>query len=83
MKIWMFNDSDYVAAETLEEAKNFYEKLLSDDDVFSEPYELTKEDMNTHIYTDVHNDTSYFQEELDRRIAANEYFPQIFASTEY
>ena len=90
-KIFVFqmNDCDWMAAATPESAIAGYEEYKSPDDDFVKepPTELSDETMARLKFTGEPGEpdagTRTFREELDRRIAAGETFPQFFASTEY
>jgi len=87
MKIFSMNDCDWVAAETLEDAKAFYLRDcwsgVEDEGTFDDPHEVPADKMQTMIFhSDEHGDLT-FQQELDRQIANGGKFPAFFASTEY
>lgn len=88
MKVFCMNDCDWMAAETLEEAKASYLKDYwgggkeHEDEAFDAPYELTPEQMEKMMFQG-DDYTCSFQEELNNQVAAGQTFPCFFASTEY
>ena len=91
IKVFSMNDCDWVAAETLEEAKSWYKDFCSsssdpDEEVFDDPHEVSSEDMKKLKFNDEDGSkpvTRTFQEQLDRIVDRGEPFPLFFASSEY
>ncbi len=84
VKIFRMDDCMWYAAESLEAAVAGYEAdhdcLPPDDDA----NEVSDADMDRLQFVDEDGVTRRsFREELTRRVAAGDVFPQIFASTEY
>lgn len=59
MKIYKLNDSDYVAAENLEDAKKCLQEMIGEEDsemfesdYIDDPYEVSQDEMNRLKYTD-------------------------------
>jgi len=86
MKIFAMNDCDWMAAEDAESAKSAY---ISDDGEDSDqpPIELTDEEMDKFRFADedVRDPEKWptFRQDLQRRIASGQEFPQFFASTDF
>ena len=88
MKVFRMNDYDWWADETLEKAIANYRAdqltMVNEDDIdTSDAYEVSDEAMEALRYHDDNGPTWSFREELNRRIAAGEPFPCLFASTEW
>ena len=96
MKIWQMSDYDWIAAETLEEAKDCLaeelgmEKPEDLEEYIDDPYALSEADLDLLKFCDCdeHGDpdpskpSRTFREELAQRVAANVRFPCYFAGTE-
>ena len=93
--IFAMNDCDWVAAETMQQAKqclaDHVDRGVVDEkfeqDFLDEPYKLSPLAMDKLKYIG-DEDNPYekpvtFTQELKNRIDAGEKFPQFFASTEY
>jgi hypothetical protein len=85
IKVFQINDCDWVAAQSMDEAKSFYLTQMNPDEDFSDSCELTPEDMDRVRFHDEDkpDEVVSFRQQLDAMIAAGEIFPQFFASTEY
>lgn len=95
IKIFQMNDCDWVAAETLAEAKqclaDHIDRGVVDEqferDFIKEPYAISKEAMDKLKFLGdegaPYEAPVTFRQELKRRINAGEKFPQMFASTEF
>lgn len=91
MKIFSMNDCDWMAAETLEEAKAEYLATvwsgIVDEGTFDDPGEVPADKMQTMKFRREEDEPGprvcSFQDELDRLIANGAKFPRFFASTEY
>ena len=90
MKIFSMNDCDWVAAETLEEAKAAYlehtyitNSTNDEHDAFDDPGEITEIQYDKLLFHDEDGKVRSFREQLQHMIAAGEKFPTFFASTEY
>ena len=92
IKIFQMNENDYVAARTLEEAKQCLADLLNnglmneefEKECIDEPHELTELDLDYRVMHDEHgNQTGTFNECLAEMIKDGETFPAYFASSEY
>jgi len=95
MKVFRMNDHDWVAAETREQAEQFYRHVEVDECDLTEeefreeqegqvPHELGSAAMTNLLFTDDDGKTKRtFQDQLDRLVEEKAEFPCIFASTEY
>jgi hypothetical protein len=90
VKVFRMNDCDWVAAPTLEEAKDWYQQTFrpTDDeaDLFDGPSEVDDTHMNGMLFRDEDGPetlTRTFREQLNLMIERGESFPAFFASTEY
>jgi hypothetical protein len=88
IKIFGMNDCDWVAARTIEEARDFYRTFVGKaafeeyEEEGCEPHEEQR--INNLPYTDdEHPQPITFAEQLQRMIASGEQFPAFFATTEY
>jgi hypothetical protein len=84
IKIIQVNDCDWVAAETVEEAKEWYKKEFGSDDAdVEEARELTDKEMETLSFKDEDQNRKHsFKEQLELMREAGISFPAYFASTE-
>jgi hypothetical protein len=88
-KVFRLNDTDWWAAETLDEAKADYLKMVGgpEREYLDDPRELTDREMEDHqFYPDgVVEEAISFAEELQNRIRDHKgvKFSELFASTEY
>jgi hypothetical protein len=89
MKIFSMNDCDWMAAETLEEAKAAYIATVwagtrePEHDAFDDPGEILPEHYDKLMFTDFDENTKCtFREQLNKMIARGDKFPAFFASTE-
>ena len=89
MKVFSMNECDWMAAETLEEAKAEYlaNYHFDEEDAFDNPHEVPADKM---LKMRFHREPDEpgpkicsFQEELDRLVENGAKFPRFFASTEY
>jgi len=82
IKVFRLNDYDWWAGESLESVKKSYMEAtgLDEFEAFDDDYELSEEDMNREIYTDEDGSTRTFKEQLNKMIAENRTFPEVFAS---
>lgn len=89
LKIFSMNDCDYMAAETLDEAKKEYAANWSgmghddDKDMFDDPGEITPIQYEKLLFHDEDGKVRSFREQLQLLIDKGEKFPTFFASTEY
>ena len=85
MKVFRLNEYEWWAGESLESVKKMYMEVtgLDEDEAFEDDYELSEEDMNREIYTDEDGSTRTFKEQLNKMIAENRTFPEVFASCDY
>jgi hypothetical protein len=89
IKLWQFNDVDWVAAETQKDAEECFASVMDPDLIDrDEIRELTEEEMNRLIFLDdpYNPDESgkrSFREELDAMVSRGEAFPSMFATSEY
>lgn len=88
IKVFSMNDCDWMAGETLEACKAEYLRMYTGEtgeDAFEDPGEVPADKMAKLRYRDDDDGavSRSFKEELDRRVAAGQPFPQFFASTEY
>ena len=91
MKIWKMNECDWVAAETLKDAKKALAdtfgctiKETEDEPYFEEPHEIAEEEYDKlKIMNEERKEVCTFREELERLQKDGENFPRMFASTEY
>lgn len=79
MKVWKFDDCDFVAAETLAEALAWY---LEETGVT--PEEITEESLDQTVWTgetpdDPEGERVSFSDYIERVRAAGEAFPQVIA----
>ena len=83
MKIFSMNDCEWMAAETLEEAKVAYlEQTGEDEDLLDDPGEIAESQYDKLMFRD-DDGSRTFRQQLDLMIARGEKFPTFFASTEY
>ena len=88
MKIFSMNDCDWMAAETLEEAKAAYLATCwsgtrePEEEAFDDPGEISAEAYDKVLFTDEDGAKRSFREQLQRMIDSGEKFPTFFASTE-
>ena len=89
MKIFSMNDCDWMAAETLEEAKAAYlAECWSgtgelDEDAFDDPDEISAAQYDGLLFSDEDGTKRTFREQLQRMMeSGREKFPTFFASTE-
>ena len=88
MKIFSMNDCDWMAAETLEEAKSAYLATCwegtrePEEAAFDDPGEISAEAYDKVLFTDEDGAKRSFREQLQRMIDSGEKFPTFFASTE-
>lgn len=89
MNIYSFCDMDFIAAETEEDAIDFYKKMF---EIFDEEIDVTKlseEQLNTYIFYFEEGDREDnilhmpFKQHLEELIKQEAKFPLFFASTEY
>lgn len=92
LKIWQVTDAEWFAAVSTEEALKAYAEYAegcygkdSDEwktllEEFGEP---VASDMDRLRFTDDNGESRTFREELTRRIADGDEFPQFFATSEY
>jgi len=88
MKVFSMNDYDWMAAETLEEAKATYlEHTGEDEGTLDDVCEVSAENMAKLQFRREPDEPGpqvcSFQDELDRLVANGAKFPRFFASTEY
>lgn len=90
MKIFSMNDCDWMAAETLEEAKAAYIATVwagtrePEVEAFDDPGEISEEQYDKLLFTDFDANTKCtFRQQLERMIQQGEEFPAFFASTEF
>lgn len=89
IKVWTMNDCDWVAAGTLEEAREYYKEITgmdhdecNFDDGSEEP--ISDEAMDKMKFHDEGlPEPITFRQQLDRLLAQGQQFPMFFASTEY
>lgn len=96
VKIWQMSEYDWVAAETLEEAKDCLSLTLGCEtpeeleEYLDDPRELTEAELDEYEFCDSDEDGNpnpevgkrSFREELARQVAAGTKFPCYFAGTE-
>ena len=85
MKVFAMNDCDWMAADTLDEAKALYLKEYGEE-VDEDARPLTDAEMDSLVFVETDSlpeRRCTFREELERRVASGQEFPQFFASTEY
>ena len=88
LKIFRMNDCDWMAAETLEQAKRGYLQTVwggtgeCDDEAFDCPGEISEAQYDRLLFRDDDGTTRTFREQLQRMIERGEKFPCFFASTE-
>jgi hypothetical protein len=89
VNIYKLNDCDWVAAESIEEARTFYKDLtgLSDDEAFEDEYQLDDEELDRLRFTETDDfdkplGECSFREHLAHALANGEAAPFFFASTE-
>ena len=90
MRIFAMNDCDWMAAETLEDAKVAYLRDyaggLDEEESLDNPHELSGEEMDHLRFFDLEaepRENCSFREQLERLITAGQEFPCFFASAEY
>jgi len=88
IKVFMMNDWDWVAAESLEEAIKWYceECGMPEDEACEDPHGITQARSNElkfyEEFPDKENPIS-FTERLKKIVARGDKFPCLFASTEF
>lgn len=89
IKIFQLNDSDWFAAETLEQAIDCAKREFDySDEQIEDPFELDEADLDRLLFTQTDEQdrkiaTVSFRAELQRRIDAGDEFPYMFATSEY
>lgn len=86
MRIFSMNDCDWMAAQTLEEAKAAYLKDSyggKDEHAFDDPAEITEKQYDGLMFRDDDGENRTFRQQLERMIERGDTFPAFFASTEY
>lgn len=86
MRVFRMDDLEWWAGESLEACVSEGRAQCGQDcypDDPSEQYELTDEQMQQKTFIDEDGGTCTFAEELARRVAAGEQFPQPFAATDW
>lgn len=85
IKIYSLDDIEWWAGESLEACVQEGRRQCGEDcyPESSDQYELSEEQIQELKFIDEDGSTRTFAEELDRRIAAGETFPQSFAAAEW
>ena len=95
IRIWQVTEIEWFAAETAEDALKAYAEYADmcygkdspeakeQLEEFGPPGLVGDEWVDKLRYTDEDGETRTFREELDRRIAEGDAFPQFFATSEY
>lgn len=86
IRVYRLDDYDWWAGESLSACLKEARAQCGDDCYPDDPsiqHELSDQTMQVMKFTDEDGEKRSFAEELNRRIAAGEEFPQMFASTEF
>lgn len=86
IRVFRMDDMEWWAGESLAACVAEGRRLAGDDcypDEPSEQYELSDEAMQRLTFVDEDGSTRSFADELARRVAAGEEFPQPFAAEDY
>lgn len=89
VKVFQLNDCDWVAAETLDEATQWYrDRSGVDYETVDDPWELSDEDMDRLQFHETDDNDRFlekisFRVALARRLAEGWQAPFLFASTEH
>jgi len=85
IKIFQMNECDFIAAENMKEAIEYYKKEFDyHDEPDEEPVELSEKDLNTFRFLDEDDpkENYTFKDELEKNMKDGTIFPCLFASTE-
>ena len=85
MRVFKLNEYDWVAAETMEEAIEWYlkETGLSREDAIDEPEEEEYLDSKMRVDEAMDSEQITLKEQISRHIQAGEPFPLLLCSTEF
>jgi len=85
MNVYRLNDVDWYMAETLEAAILACEADVGEsrEEIISEPYKLTDEELKTSEFNFEDGTKVSFKEYLEAFIERNDIEPQFFATTEF
>lgn len=86
IRVYRLDDCDWWAGESLQACLKEARAQCGEDCYPDDPsiqHELSDQTMQVMKFTDEDGEKRSFAEELSRRIAAGDEFPQLFASTEY
>ena len=83
--VFEMNDCDWIAAETLEQARGYYKGIVGEDE--EEARQLTEEELGELVFVegddrDEGRHISFLQH-LEELVSQGQQFPCYFASTEY
>ena len=88
LHIYRMNEYDWIMAESMEQAKNYYLKLtqLPADKAFDNAHQVPEKNLDSFSYCIVEDAERFFisfREAMFRKITEGTEIPTVFATTEY